>query len=280
MMEDNGWLLIISIVCILGGIIGLFMWGEMMSKFKDQDALQKAYESLEKEFTRRSQQLRELQRKIENGALREIPEKAAALTISDKEINRMAEIIDNIDNNARINETRCDGYVAIANSKIIAKELLRYYQPIDFDERFISLVTKVKTCFDCIKELKDYVDEDTLEDLYNSPQYILEVLEDESGVNWDDNIWNLIYNGSKDQIKDVLYEVKKLKLINDSSEESNVKRYKQKILDLLLDKGLMPYEAISLINSRITERNIFDWKTKYPNIETLVEDLLIGRSDD
>lgn len=251
-----------------------------MSKFKDQDALQKAYESLEKEFTRRSQQLRELQRKIENGTLREIPENASALIVSDKEINRMAKIIDNIDNNARINETRCDGYVAIANSKIIAKELLRYYQPIDFDERFISLVTKVKTCFDCIKELKDYVDEDTLEDLYNSPQYILEVLEDESGVNWDDNIWNLIYNGSKDQIKDVLYEVKKLKLINDSSEEVNVKRYKQKVLDLLLAKGLMPYEAISLINSRITERNIFDWKTKYPNMETLVEDLLIGRSDD
>lgn len=39
----------------------------MMSKFKDQDALQKAYESLEKEFARRSQQLRELQRKIGQG---------------------------------------------------------------------------------------------------------------------------------------------------------------------------------------------------------------------
>jgi chromosome segregation ATPase len=37
----------------------------MMDKFKDQEALQKAYESLEKEFTRRSQQLRELQGKIE-----------------------------------------------------------------------------------------------------------------------------------------------------------------------------------------------------------------------
>lgn len=35
-----------------------------MDKFKDQEALQKAYESLEKEFARRSRQLRELQRKI------------------------------------------------------------------------------------------------------------------------------------------------------------------------------------------------------------------------
>ena len=153
-------------------------------------------------------------------------------------------------------------------------------QPVDFDEKFISLVTKVKICFDYIKELKDYVDEDTLEELYNSPQYLLEVLEDESGVNWDDNIWNLIYNGSEDQIKDILYEVKKLKLIEDPFEEASVKRYKQKVLDLLLDKGMMPYEAISLIDSRITEWNIFDWKTKYPNIEVLVEDLLIGRDDD
>lgn len=34
-------------------------------KFKDQCALQKAYESLEKEFTRRSQRLREFQKQID-----------------------------------------------------------------------------------------------------------------------------------------------------------------------------------------------------------------------
>lgn len=44
-----------------------------MSKFNDQEALQKAYESLEKEFTRRSQRLRELQGKIEQGTLIELP---------------------------------------------------------------------------------------------------------------------------------------------------------------------------------------------------------------
>ena len=44
-----------------------------MSKFNDQEALQKAYESLEKEFTRRIQRLRELQGKIEQGTLIELP---------------------------------------------------------------------------------------------------------------------------------------------------------------------------------------------------------------
>ena len=47
----------------------------------------------------------------------------------DKEINRMAEIIDDIDDNARIYETRWDGFIALANSEIIAKELLKHYQP-------------------------------------------------------------------------------------------------------------------------------------------------------
>ena len=42
----------------------------------------------------------------------------------------------------------------------------------------------------------------------------------------------------------------------------------------------MPCEAISLLDRRITEWNIFDWKTKYPNIENLVEELLVGRNDD
>lgn len=44
-----------------------------MNKFKDQDALQKAYESLEKEFTKRSQRLREMQGKIKQGTLIELP---------------------------------------------------------------------------------------------------------------------------------------------------------------------------------------------------------------
>ena len=50
-----------------------------MNKFKDQEALQKAYESLEKEFTRRSQRLRELQGKIEQGTLIELPCKVGTI---------------------------------------------------------------------------------------------------------------------------------------------------------------------------------------------------------
>ena len=50
--------------------------------------------------------------------------------MKDKEIiEKMAEIIDNIDDNAHITQTRWDGYLAIANSEKIAEELLKYYQP-------------------------------------------------------------------------------------------------------------------------------------------------------
>ena len=38
----------------------------VLGKFKDVDALQRAYESLQAEFTRRSQRLRELEREVEN----------------------------------------------------------------------------------------------------------------------------------------------------------------------------------------------------------------------
>ena len=44
-------------------------------------------------------------------------------------IEKMAEIIDNIDDNAYITETRWDGYFAQAHSEKIAKELLKHYQP-------------------------------------------------------------------------------------------------------------------------------------------------------
>ena len=52
----------------------------MIGKFKDKDSLQNAYENLEREFTIKSQQLREFQRKIVNGTLKEIPEGAVVLT--------------------------------------------------------------------------------------------------------------------------------------------------------------------------------------------------------
>ena len=149
---------------------------------------------------------------------------------------------------------------------------------VTFDERFICLITATKKYLELVRKLEDVFNGIVLENMYDYPQYILDLLEEESEVNWDDNIWDLAYNGSEKETKQALYEIKKLKLLDDSTDET--KRYKQKILDLMLAKGMLPYEAISLLDSRITEWNVFDWKTKYPNIEALVVELLVGRADD
>ena len=149
---------------------------------------------------------------------------------------------------------------------------------VTFDERFICVITATKKYLELVRKLEDVFDGIVLENMYDYPQYILNLLEEESEVNWDDNIWDLVYNGSEKETKQALYEIKKLKLLDDPTDET--KRYKQKILDLMLAKGMMPCEAISLLDSRITEWNVFDWKTKYPNIEALVKDLLVGRDDD
>ena len=149
---------------------------------------------------------------------------------------------------------------------------------VTFDERFICLITATKKYLELVRKLEDVFDGIVLENMYDYPQHILDLLEEESEVNWDDHIWDLAYNGSEKETKQALYEIKKLKLLDDPTDET--KRYKQKILDLMLSKGTMPYEAISLLDSRITEWNVFDWKTKYPNIEALVKDLLIGKDAD
>lgn len=149
---------------------------------------------------------------------------------------------------------------------------------VTFDERFICLITATKKYLELVRKLEDVFNGIVLENMYDYPQYILDLLEEESEVNWNDDIWDLAYNGSEEETKQALYEIKKLKLLDDPTDET--KRYKQKILDLMMAKGMMPYEAISLLDSRITEWNIFDWKTKYPNIENLVEELLVGRDDD
>ena len=62
----------------------------------------------------------------------------------DKEFNKMVELIDNIDHNARIHETRCDDCVAIANSEKIADELLKYYHPkIILKEMYTTIVYRI-----------------------------------------------------------------------------------------------------------------------------------------
>lgn len=142
---------------------------------------------------------------------------------------------------------------------------------ITFEQKFITIVNETKKYFDIVSKLECAFDNIILQNMYTYPQCMFDLLEEESAVNWDDNIWDLIYSWKPEE---ALYQIKKLQLIEDPFEAMNAKRYKQKILDLMLDKGMMPYEAISLLDSRITEWNIFDWKTKYPNIEDLVKELV------
>ena len=57
---------------------------------------------------------------------------------TEKQIEEIAEIIDDIDDNARIRETRWDGYIALANSEKIVAELLKHYQIVDKDRVVLS----------------------------------------------------------------------------------------------------------------------------------------------
>ena len=106
---------------------------------------------------------------------------------------------------------------------------------VTFDERFICLITATKKYLELVRKLEDVFNGIVLENMYDYPQYILDLLEEESEVNWDDDIWDLAYNGSEKETKQALYEIKKLKLLDDPTDET--KRYKQKILDLMLAKG-------------------------------------------
>ena len=150
---------------------------------------------------------------------------------------------------------------------------------ITFDDRFICLITATKEYLNLIRKLEEAFDGIVLENMYKYPQYILDLLEEESNVNWTEEIWDLIYNGSEKDTKQALYEIKKLQLINDPFEEAGVKEYKQKILDLLLEKGMLVYEAIELVENKITEWNIFDYKTEYANDELLADALLTNNNN-
>ena len=56
-----------------------------------------------------------------------------------KQIEEIAEVIDDmVDDNARIRETRWDGYIALANSEKIAEELLKHYQIVNKDSVVMS----------------------------------------------------------------------------------------------------------------------------------------------
>ena len=92
--------------------------------------------------------------------------------MADKEFDKMVELIDNIDDNARIRETRWDGYVVLANSEKIATELLKHYYPkITLEKMYNTIIYRILALnfetdnkdydegfFDCQKETLKRID--------------------------------------------------------------------------------------------------------------------------
>lgn len=92
--------------------------------------------------------------------------------MADKEFDKMVELIDDIDDNARIRETRWDGYVALANSEKIATELLKHYYPkITLEKMYNTIIYRILALnfetenkdydegfFDCQKEILKRID--------------------------------------------------------------------------------------------------------------------------
>lgn len=90
----------------------------------------------------------------------------------DKEFDKMVELIDDIDDNAHIHETRWDGCVAIANSEKIATELLKHYHPkIALEKIYNTIIYRILALnfetenkdydegfFDCQKEILKRID--------------------------------------------------------------------------------------------------------------------------
>ena len=64
-----------------------------------------------------------------------------------------------------------------------------------FEERFEFVVTEVRAYyFNIVKKLEDVFDNIILENMYWFPQAMLEMMEEDSGVEWDDQIWEAVYN--------------------------------------------------------------------------------------
>lgn len=79
------------------------------------------------------------------------------MKLNEKQIEEIAEVIDDmVDDNARIRETRWDGYIALANSEKIAEELLKHYQIVDKDSVVLSKEEYVKRiCREAESTVKD-----------------------------------------------------------------------------------------------------------------------------
>lgn len=87
-----------------------------------------------------------------------------------------------------------------------------------FRQRFIATIKSLQSHFDLIKKLEDALDV-SLPNLCEGPCNILELLEDESGVVWTDEIWDMIYSKNTDPVE-IYNEVCALHLENFSLNSS------------------------------------------------------------
>ena len=111
----------------------------------------------------------------------------------DKEFDKMVELIDDIDDNAHIHETRWDGCVAIANSDKIATELLNQYtEPLNYTLLFKD---SVQNPIICLNEQENiYIFN------YKAVNYNINELEKPTTVNLMYNFKGLDYSKFKDAV--------------------------------------------------------------------------------
>ena len=81
---------------------------------------------------------------------------------------------------------------------------------ITFENKLIETVVKSKQYLDIVKNLEDAFGGIMLEVMYDYPQAMFNLLELESEVDWDDTIWDLVYQGSEKAAKQAYCEIKKL----------------------------------------------------------------------
>ena len=64
-----------------------------------------------------------------------------------------------------------------------------------FEDKFAKIVEANRSYYsNIVKKLEDVFDGIILHCLYEYPQTILDMLEQESNIEWDDQIWEAVYN--------------------------------------------------------------------------------------
>lgn len=85
---------------------------------------------------------------------------------------------------------------------------------ITFEKRFSTIVQESRAYLQIVSKLEDAFDGLLLDNMYVYPQHILNLLEEESQVNWSDEIWESIYNDTP--CSEILEMIKQLKEIKEN----------------------------------------------------------------